>query len=155
MQSFSTSPASSKQDEHDLSDVGFFYTGAVFYKQKPLYYKKKCFLENSANTNYFFIGEKHTICFHCGLVLKAWKVTDSAWREHAIWNPIYVYALHIQETQHSYHSLLLDQINVQRVWFGTAVPLSYTVIPGKNASVHIRSCSPQNKHILSVSLVVI
>jgi hypothetical protein len=41
MQSFSIWPTSSNKDAYDLSDAGFFYTGAVLYKQKPPYYKKK------------------------------------------------------------------------------------------------------------------
>jgi len=32
--------------------------------------------------------------------------------------------------------------NVQRVWFGTNIPISYTVIPGKNFCVHILTSSP-------------
>jgi hypothetical protein len=39
MQSFSTWPASSNQDAHDLSDAGFIYTGLVVNKQN-LYMKK-------------------------------------------------------------------------------------------------------------------
>jgi len=78
---FSAWPASSNQDAYVLSDPGFFYTGAVLYRQKPVYYKKY-FLENPANKNCFVTGEKdHTICFHCGVALKDWKVTDSAWRD--------------------------------------------------------------------------
>jgi len=97
MQSFSAWAASSNQDAYDLSDAGFFYTDAVLYKQKLDYYKNKYFLENPAIKNCFVTGEKaHTICFHCGVALKDWKVTDSAWREHAIWSPKCVYALHIK-----------------------------------------------------------
>jgi hypothetical protein len=78
MQSFSKCPASSYQDAHDVSDVGFFYTGAVLYKQEPVYYKKKYFLENPANKNCFVTGEKdYAICFPCVLALKDWEVTDS------------------------------------------------------------------------------
>ena len=36
---------------------------------------------------------------------------------------------------------ILEQSNLQWVWIGTAVPISYTVIPGKIASVHVRTCS--------------
>ena len=32
--------------------------------------------------------------------------------------------------------------NVQRLWFGTDVPISYTVIPGKIFSVHVLTSSP-------------
>jgi len=32
--------------------------------------------------------------------------------------------------------------NVQRVWFGTNVSIPYTVIPGKNFSVHVLTSSP-------------
>ena len=81
MQSFSTRPASFNQDAHVLSDAEFFYTGAVLYKQENVYYKKKYFLENPANKKSFVAEEKdHTICFHCSVALKDWKVTDSAWR---------------------------------------------------------------------------
>ena len=58
MQSFTAWPASSNQDAYDLSDAGFFYTGAVLYKQKPVYYKKKYFLENPANKNCFCYRRK-------------------------------------------------------------------------------------------------
>jgi len=50
--------------------------------------------------------------------------------------------------------MLLEQSNVQRVWFGTAVPISFTVIPGKSASVHTLTCLRWGKHLLSVSQVV-
>jgi len=96
MQSFCTWPTSSNQDAHDLSDTAFFYTGVVLYKQIPVYYKKKCFLENPANTKLFCYRKNHTICLRCGVALKDWKVTDSAWWEDAIWNPKCVYALYIK-----------------------------------------------------------
>ena len=32
--------------------------------------------------------------------------------------------------------------NVQRLWFGSAVPISYTVISGKSFSVHVLTCLP-------------
>jgi hypothetical protein len=61
LQSFSTRPVSSIQDAHDLSDAGYFYTGAVIYKQEPcLLQKIKHFLVNSANTNLFLVQEKKT-----------------------------------------------------------------------------------------------
>jgi len=37
LQSFSPWPPSSDQNAGDLSEGGFFYTGNVFYKQKPVY----------------------------------------------------------------------------------------------------------------------
>jgi len=46
---------------------------------------------------------------------------------------------------HSYYSLLPEQSNVQRVWFGTAVPTSYTVIGGTCFSVHVLTCLPRGK----------
>ena len=117
MQSFSAWPASSNQDAHDLSDAGFFYTGEVLYKQKPPYYRNTYFVEKPANKNCFCYSRKvYTICFHCGIALKDGNVTYSAWQVHAIWSPKCLYALHIK-TMHSYQSLLLEQSNVQRVWF--------------------------------------
>ena len=32
--------------------------------------------------------------------------------------------------------------NVRRVWFGTNVPIPYTVTPGKNFSEHVLTSSP-------------
>jgi hypothetical protein len=66
MQYFSIWPASPNQDAYDLSDAGFFYTGAVLYKQKPPYYKKKSPLIKKC----FVTGEKdHIICFHSDVAL--------------------------------------------------------------------------------------
>ena len=58
MQSFSAWPVSSNQATHDLSDAVFFYTGAVLHKQKPLYYRKKYFLESPANKKIVLLQEK-------------------------------------------------------------------------------------------------
>ena len=55
---------------------------------------------------------------------------------------------------HSYSNILIGQSNVQRVWFGSAVPISYTVIPGKNFSVHVPACFPEAKHQHPTSVVV-
>ena len=50
----------------------------------------------------------------------------------------------------SYHTLLLEQSYAQRVWFGTAVPISYIFIPVKDASVHVQTCStPRQTSTLS------
>jgi hypothetical protein len=94
--SLSTWPASSNQDAHDLSDAGFFHTSAVLYKQITVYYKNKYFLENPTNKKFCYRRKRPQICFHCGVALKDWKVTDSAWLVHAIWSPKCVYALHIK-----------------------------------------------------------
>jgi hypothetical protein len=59
MQSFSAWLASSNRNAYDLSDAGFFCTGAVLYKQKLVYYKKKYFLENPAK-NIVLLQEKKT-----------------------------------------------------------------------------------------------
>jgi hypothetical protein len=73
MQSFSTWPASSNQNAHDLSDDGFFYTGAVLYKQKPPYCRNKYFLETPLIKKCLVTGEKdHTLSFHCVVALKDW-----------------------------------------------------------------------------------
>jgi len=53
MQSFYAWPTSSNQDAYDLSDAGFLITDVVLYKQKPVNYKKKYFLENPANKKLF------------------------------------------------------------------------------------------------------
>jgi len=60
MQTFSTWPASSNQNADDLSDGGFFYTGNVFYKQEPVYYKNKYFLEEPSNMKLFLLQEYKT-----------------------------------------------------------------------------------------------
>jgi len=57
MQSFSTWPASSNQNADDLREGGFFYTGNVFYKQKPVNYKNKYFLEEPNNMKLFLLQE--------------------------------------------------------------------------------------------------
>jgi len=53
----STWSALSNQNADDLSEGGFFYTGNVFYKQKPLYYRNKYFLEEPANMKLFLLQE--------------------------------------------------------------------------------------------------
>jgi len=57
MQPFSTLPALSNQNAYDLSEGGFFYTGNVFYKQNPVYYKNKHFLEEPASMEMFLLQE--------------------------------------------------------------------------------------------------
>jgi len=57
MQSFSAWLASSNQNAEHLSEGGFFYTGNVFYKQKPVYYRNKYFLEEPANIILFLLQE--------------------------------------------------------------------------------------------------
>ena len=57
MQSFSTRPALSSQNADDLSEDGFFYTGKVLYKQIPVYYKNKYFLEEPTNIKLFMLHE--------------------------------------------------------------------------------------------------
>jgi len=65
-----------------------------------------------------------------------------------------VFTYYIQKFLHSYYNVLLGQSNVQRVWFGSAVPISYTVIPGKSFSVHVLACLPEAKHQHPISVVV-
>jgi len=98
MQYISTWPASSNQNADDLSEGGFFYRGNVFYNQKPVCYRNKYFLKEPSNIKIVFvIGIKdYTVCFHCGVALKDWKITDWVWREHARWSPKCVYILHIK-----------------------------------------------------------
>jgi len=43
-------------------------------------------------------------------------------------------------------NVFLGQSNVQRVWFGSAVPTSYTVTPGKSVSVHLLTRLPRSRH---------
>jgi len=98
MQSFSTWPASSNQNADDLSEVGFFYTGNVFHKQKPVCYINKYFLKEPANIKIVFVSgiKDYTVCFHCGVPLKYWKISNSVWREPARWIPKCVYTLYIK-----------------------------------------------------------
>jgi len=60
MKSFSTWPALSNQNADDISEGGFFYTGMVLYKQKPVYYKNKYILEEPTNIKLFLLQEKKT-----------------------------------------------------------------------------------------------
>jgi len=32
----------------------------------------------------------HKTCFHCGLSLKDWVVSDSVWQEHSKWSPKWI-----------------------------------------------------------------
>jgi len=56
MQSFSTWPASSNQNADDLIEFGFFYTGNVFYKEKPVYYNN-VYLKEPTNIKLFLLQE--------------------------------------------------------------------------------------------------
>jgi len=38
-----------------------------------------------------------------------------------------VFSYHMQKALHSYYNVLLGQSNVQRVWFGSPLPISYTL----------------------------
>jgi hypothetical protein len=96
MQSFSAWSASYNKNAYDLSDAGFFHTGVVLYKQNLFITRRNIFSKTPLIKIVFVTGEKdHTICSHCGVALKHWKVTDSAWWEHAILSPKCVHALHI------------------------------------------------------------
>jgi hypothetical protein len=48
------------QKPDDLSAGGFFYTGEVLYKQPPVYYENKYFLEEPTNIKLFLLQEKTT-----------------------------------------------------------------------------------------------
>ena len=39
-----------------------------------------------------------------------------------------------------------DRVMYSECGFGTAVPISYRVIPGKSFSVHVLTCLPRGKH---------
>jgi len=94
---FFTWPALFNQNADDLSAGGFFYTDEVLYFKKPVYYNNKYFLEEPNNIKLLLLRKKdNTICFHCGVALKDWKITDSVWREHARWSPKCIYKLHIK-----------------------------------------------------------
>jgi len=51
-----------------------------------------------------------------------------------------VFTHYIKKALHSHYNVPLGQSNVQRVWFGTTVPISYPVIPRKSFSVHVLNC---------------
>lgn len=57
--SFNDWPKAMKQTPQALADAGFFYR---------------------------LVGD-HTVCFYCGLGLKAWEETDEPWEEHAKQSP--------------------------------------------------------------------
>jgi len=64
-----TWPALSNENANDLSAGGFFYTGDVLYKQKPLYYKLNTFSKRPLIKNAFVRGYKTTQSMSIALLL--------------------------------------------------------------------------------------
>lgn len=51
---------------------------------------KKCFLQTTLKSCFFYRRKGPQNLIPLRFCYKDWKVTDSAWREHAIWSPKYV-----------------------------------------------------------------
>jgi hypothetical protein len=40
--------------------------------------------------------DEHTDCFHCGVTLSDWEITDCTLKEYARWSPKSLYVIHIK-----------------------------------------------------------
>nr|XP_022903769.1 death-associated inhibitor of apoptosis 1 [Onthophagus taurus] len=84
--SFEHWPVSIKQKPKDLASAGYYYTG---------------------------YGDQ-TVCFHCGLGLKAWQEDDDPWEQHALWSEKCVFLRlqkgveYIKEIKEKHHSGFME-----------------------------------------------
>ena len=78
-----------------LSEAGFFYDGT--YRHNfwiPLFIPVSYF--HLLIHNFFITGRfNEPTCFHCGIGLCDWCLSDDAWLEHVRWSPfcLYVYVI--------------------------------------------------------------
>ena len=107
-----TSPAS-------LSDAGFFYDGTCRHNFEYLFlFQFHIFI--LLIRNFFITGRfDETTCFHCGIGLYDWSLSDDAWHEHVCWSPFCLYVYEIKGATFVRRTILCG---TPIIWFVYAGP---------------------------------